>query len=104
MSVARGITALRPRLLLPLCAAALAGSLVSGCTSSAEPSPLPPTPSSSSAAPSPSPTPPSLPPEAEGTSPKAAKAFVRHWVDTINYAMSTGDTQFAVPSWQMRIA
>jgi hypothetical protein len=33
-----------------------------------------------------------MPPEAEGTSPKAAKAFARHYFDVINYAARTGDT------------
>lgn len=33
-----------------------------------------------------------MPPEAEGTSPAAAKAFVRHYFDQINYAALTGDT------------
>jgi hypothetical protein len=37
-------------------------------------------------------TPPTLPPEAEGTSPEAAKAFVRYWVDAMNYAAATGGT------------
>lgn len=52
-----------------------------------------PTPSSTpSETGSPSPTPPTMPPEAEGTSPAAAKAFVRHYFDQINYAALTGDT------------
>jgi hypothetical protein len=33
-----------------------------------------------------------LPAAAKGTSVKAAKAFVRYWVDTLNYAVLTGDT------------
>jgi hypothetical protein len=45
-----------------------------------------------SASPSPAATPPTLPAAAEGTSPRAAKAFVRHWVATMNYATATGDT------------
>ncbi|QNN52285.1 DUF6318 family protein [Nocardioides mesophilus] len=68
---------------------------LSACTSSAEPAPLPsPSPSASSSAPAPSPsaTPPSLPPAASGTSPAAAKAFARHYFDSINYAAATGDT------------
>ena len=40
---------------------------------------------------SPSPTPPALPAEAEGMSPDAAKAFVAHWIDALNFASSTGD-------------
>ena len=41
----------------------------------------------------PSPTPPTMPAEAEGTSPNAAKAFVRHYFDQINYAALTGHTE-----------
>jgi hypothetical protein len=33
-----------------------------------------------------------MPPEAEGTSPKAAKAFARHYFEGINKAARTGDT------------
>jgi hypothetical protein len=36
---------------------------------------------------------PTLPPEAEGSSPQAAKAFVRYYVDILNYAFVTGDVQ-----------
>jgi hypothetical protein len=32
-----------------------------------------------------------MPAAAEGTSPAAAKAFVRHWIAALNYASSTGD-------------
>lgn len=66
---------------------------VGGCTSDAEPSPMP-TPSPSPVEPeTPSPTPPTMPAEAEGTSPAAAKAFVRHYFDQINYAALSGDTE-----------
>jgi hypothetical protein len=34
-----------------------------------------------------------MPAEAEGTSPRAAKAFARHYFDVINYSARTGDTQ-----------
>jgi len=67
---------------------------VGGCSSDAEPSPMP-TPSSrpsESVSESPSATPPAMPAEASGTSPAAAKAFVRHWIASLNYASSTGDT------------
>lgn len=67
---------------------------VGGCSSDAEPSPMP-TPSSrpsESVSESPSATPPAMPAEASGTSPAAAKAFVRHYFDQINYAALTGDT------------
>jgi len=33
-----------------------------------------------------------MPAAARGTSEKSAMAFVRHWVDTLNYAGTTGDT------------
>lgn len=53
-----------------------------------------PTPSSSpSESASPRPTPPAMPAEAEGTSPAAAKAFVRHYFEQINYAALSGDTE-----------
>lgn len=73
-------------------------SVLAACQSSAEPEPLPsvsksPSPSGS-ASPS-KPAPPTLPAEAKGSSAKSAKAFVRHYVDAINYASSTGDTGYA---------
>ena len=34
-----------------------------------------------------------MPAEAEGTSPRAAKAFARHYFDVINYSARTGDTR-----------
>lgn len=72
--------------------------LASGCTSNPEPPPLadpPPSSPVSAESPTPSPTPPSapvMPDAAHGTSPKAAKAFVRYWVHLLNFAGSTGDT------------
>jgi hypothetical protein len=69
---------------------------IAGCTDdAASPKPLP---SASSAAPSSasssaSPTGvPSMPAEARGTTAASAEAFVRHYVDLINYAMASGDT------------
>jgi hypothetical protein len=74
----------------------VAGVAVAGCTPRAEPSPLPsPTVSASaseSTAASPSATPPTMPAAAQGTSPKAAKAFAQHYFDLINYSARTGDT------------
>lgn len=68
--------------------------LLAACQGNPEPPPLDGTPTSPSPSRTTSPTvaAPSLPPEAEGTSPTAAKAFVRHYVDLVNYAMATGDT------------
>jgi hypothetical protein len=73
---------------------ALAAVVLAGCQGSAEPPPLEE--SAASETPSPSESPvtsaPTLPAEAEGTSPEAAEAFVRHYVELVNYAMATGDT------------
>jgi hypothetical protein len=33
-----------------------------------------------------------MPSAAQGTSAKAAKAFVRYYIDTVNFALKTGDT------------
>ena len=88
MAVARG--ALRGR--AAGCAALLVLG-VAGCTSNAEPSPLPSPTSSPSPSPSSTAAAPSLPPEAEGTSPAAAKAFVRYYFDVINYSARTGETE-----------
>lgn len=72
--------------------------LLAGCQDNPEPPPLEST--APSAEPSPTDEPsdgaptvevPTLPPKAEGTSPAAAKAFVRHWVDVLNYAGPAGD-------------
>ena len=77
--------------------------LSTGCQSNPKPPPLESA-SSSSATPTPSPTEaaPTLPAEAKGTSEAAAKAFVRHYVDSVNYAMRTGVTtdldRLAAPS------
>jgi hypothetical protein len=50
---------------------------------------------STSISPTPSPSPtaaaPTLPAEARGTSQAAAKAFVRHYIASVNYAMVSGD-------------
>ena len=83
---------MRVRLLAAVAGAALLAT--SGCTSdeAPEPAPLPTASSSPSDTGSPSPTAPTLPPEAEGTSPAAAKAFARHYFESVNYAAATGDT------------
>ena len=80
-----------------LCAAALAvvlGMTATGCSQdSASPAPLEPTTTTPSSTPTASPTgPPPMPAEARGTSRKAAVAFVRHWVDTLNYSADTLDS------------
>jgi len=68
--------------------------LVAGCTQDAgpKPSPLPSTTKSASPS-STAPTPPVMPAEAKGRSAKSAKAFVRYYVATLNYATATGDSK-----------
>jgi hypothetical protein len=34
-----------------------------------------------------------MPPEARGTTPAAAEAFVRHWVEVLNYSGPAGDSR-----------
>jgi hypothetical protein len=70
--------------------------LAAGCQSNPEPPPLDRTSASSSPTPSPSPTesPPPLPDAAKGTSEASAKAFVRHYFASLNYAMNSGDTEY----------
>ena len=84
---------MRVRLLAAVTSAALLA--VAGCTSDASPEPAPlPTESASPGETSrPSPSAPTLPPEAQGTSPAAAKAFARHYFEAVNYAAATGDTR-----------
>jgi hypothetical protein len=70
--------------------------VVAGCQSNPEPPPLDRTSTSESPTPSPSPpvdAPPPLPDAAKGTSEASAKAFVRHYVELINFAVATGSTQ-----------
>ncbi len=48
-------------------------------------------------------TEPTLPAAARGSSVRSAKAFVRHYIDLLNYAMVTGDTRaFRAVSAPMR--
>ncbi|HET7414974.1 MAG TPA: DUF6318 family protein [Arthrobacter sp.] len=76
--------------------------LVSACSANPEPAPLPqsstpvetttgtPRPAGD---PTPSPDgPPTLPAAARGTSARAAEAFVRFWIESLNYAATTGET------------
>jgi hypothetical protein len=73
---------------LMLCSAAL----LAGCQSNPAPPPLESTSTSPSPSPSPTVSAPTLPAEAQGTSRAAAKAFVRHWIDVLNYAGPAGDS------------
>jgi hypothetical protein len=76
-------------------AALVLGLVIAGCQSNPEPPPLDRTSASSSLTPSPSPTdsPPPLPHAARGTSEASAKAFVRHWIDALNYAGPSADVR-----------
>lgn len=71
--------------------------LVGGCSEdNPEPEPLDPAPSAASGTPSPTAKPtgaPTLPPEARGTSDKAAIAFVEHVIEVLNYSAKTLDTR-----------
>lgn len=81
--------------------AVMAVVLVGACSSNPEPAPLPrsSTPvETTSGAPSPvsdpTPTPkgpPTLPAAARGKGPRAAKAFVRYWVEVLDYSGTHGD-------------
>ncbi|MGH3481434.1 MAG: DUF6318 family protein [Nocardioidaceae bacterium] len=81
---------------LALASACLTGVVaVAGCNSNPEPAPLATPSEGLSESPSPSPSvavPPTMPPQAKGTSAASAKAFVRYWVETLNYAGPSGDT------------
>ena len=69
--------------------------MLAGCDSNPKPAPLPTegVTSTPASTPSQSPTPPTMPAQAQGTSKAAAKAFVRHWIATLNYAGPSGDTE-----------
>ncbi len=71
----------------------LVGSLlITGCTGD---EPNPPSPSSTSESPtdtsSPTVTVPAMPEEAKVGDAAGAEAFVRHWIDLLNYAYATGE-------------
>ena len=65
-----------------------------GCDANPAPGALPsePVPSAGRLWQSAPPTAPAMPVAAKGTGPRAAKAFVRHWIDSLNYAARSGDT------------
>ncbi len=64
---------------------------LAGCSDDPAPSGSPQPTASSSATPSASV--PTLPEAAKGDGPKAAEAFVRHYVDLINYGLATLDSR-----------
>ena len=67
--------------------------VVAGCTDGSSPKPSPlPSPSASSSSAAPSLSAPAMPAEAKGTSAASAKAFVRYWIETLNFAGLSGDT------------
>ena len=87
----------RARAMLAGTLASLVAVTVTGCTEgSAAPPPVQAESMPASVTPSQSPTgPPPMPDKARGSSRKAAVAFVRHWVDTLNYSADTGSTDSA---------
>jgi hypothetical protein len=81
-------------------ARALAGAILcalvaSGCQSNPEPPPLERTAESGTPSPTASPAEaaPTHPAQAKGTNEAAAKAFVRHWIDVLNYSGPAGDPE-----------
>ena len=64
--------------------------VLAGCGSD-NPKPAPPETSSASPSASPSAVAPTMPAEAKGTGPEAAKAFVKHYLAMFSYAARTGD-------------
>jgi hypothetical protein len=83
------------RLAVVAAALALASPVLAGCSDDPPTAAPPPTaasssPTGSSGTPS---GPPALPAAAKGTTPAAAKAFVRYYVDLINYGLETLDAK-----------
>jgi hypothetical protein len=74
-----------------LVAVAFGAAVLSGCQDNPAPPPLESTSTSPTPSSSPTAAAPTLPAEARGTSQAAAKAFVRHWIDVLNYAGASGD-------------
>jgi hypothetical protein len=68
---------------------------LAACNANPSPAPLPSKSPSPTVSPRPSPTtaPPTMPAAAKGSSEAAAEAFVRYWIETLNYAGPSGDTQ-----------
>lgn len=84
---------MRGRGLAVVAASACLGLGLAGCGGSAKPSTLPKP--SASSSPSPSATPPVLPAAAKEKTKAGAIAFVRHYVDVLNYATFSGETDTA---------
>jgi len=70
----------------------LATALVLAACSS-DPAPREPDPPASSAPATPTVAAPTMPPQASEDSPEGAAAFVKHYVDVLNYAAATGDVE-----------
>jgi len=65
--------------------------LVAGCGGDPKADPSPSTSSAPSASSTPTATPPALPDAAKANTKAGAIAFVRHYIDLVNYAQATGD-------------
>jgi len=74
----------------------LCALVAAGCQSNPAPPPLESTAESSTPSPTASPAEaePTLPAEAKGSDEAAAKAFVHHFFDSLNFAMNTGETDY----------
>lgn len=83
----------RDRTRLLALALVLATTGLVGCQSNPVPPPLDAASASPSPTSSPSESAPTMPAAAKGTTEAAAKAFVRHYVASVNFAMRTGDTR-----------
>lgn len=94
MLVSRAMRSIRRRAALGGLILVLAGTSTA-CQSNPEPPPIEAAPATSEPSPSPTPSdaPPTMPAAAKGRSEAAAKAFVRHYVDAVNFAMRTGNTE-----------
>ena len=82
-----------PALAAAAVVAAVLSSGLTGCESSPAPGPMPKAQSTvPEPSPSPSPSAPTMPAAAKGSGAKAAKAFARYWIESLNYAGNSGDT------------
>ena len=82
----------RPGWLVSVVAGALLLAGCSGAEPSASPPSEPPSTTPATSAPTPTPTPPPLPADAKGLSRESAQSFVYHYIDLINLAVTTGET------------
>lgn len=87
----KAVMAIRPPVALGLVLATLLTTALAGCGQAPDPKPLP-KPTRSSASPT-HPAAPTMPPEVKQKNRAGAEAAVRWFLDALNYAGETGDTQ-----------